>query len=320
MNSDGRNAPSPMTPAAADLQDFAFMPLHVARLRDSDLAGEGDPAGCWYAVLLWCAAWHQLPAGSLPDNDAVLARLCGLGRDLRSFRKHRSDALRGFVRCSDGRLYHPVVAEQVIAAWQKKLEQRWRSECARIKKANQRHDTDHPLPSFDAWLAGGTGNAPAASVPGDMTNPVPGDTSGTAQNVPGENHSKRQGEGEGQGDYISEAEASGGAAPPDADLIDPEKLVFDQGIRLLAAAGIDEAKARRVLGKWKRDHGPPAVIAALGSAQRAGAIDPVSFIEGIFNHGNRLGRHHDRPSGAIESRRRFREQHDVEDRPSDAVG
>lgn len=119
---------------------------------------------------------------------------------------------------------------------------------------------------------------------------------------------------------VSEANASGGAAPPDADPIDPEKLVFDQGIRLLAAAGVHEAKARRLLGKWKRDHGPPAVIAALGSAQRAGAIDPVSFIEGIFNHGNRPGRHHDRPSGAIESRRRFREQHDVEDRPSDAAG
>lgn len=119
---------------------------------------------------------------------------------------------------------------------------------------------------------------------------------------------------------VSEANASGGAAPPDADPIDPEKLVFDQGIRLLAAAGVDEAKARRLLGKWKRDHGPPAVIAALGSAQRAGAIDPVSFIEGIFNHGNRPGRHHDRPSGAIESRRRFREQHDVEDRPSDTAG
>lgn len=309
-----------MTPAAADLQDFAFMPLHVARLRDSDLAGEGDPAGCWYAVLLWCAAWHQLPAGSLPDNDAVLARLCGLGRDLRSFRKHRGDALRGFVRCSDGRLYHPVVAEQVIASWQKKLEQRWRSECARIKKANQRHSTDHPLPSFDAWLAAVTGNAPAASVPGDGDESVPGDRTGTAKNVPGENPSKRQGEGQGEGDYISEAEASGGAAPPVAALVDPEKLMFDQGIRLLAAGGVGEPKARTLLGKWKRDHGPPAVIAALGAAQREGAIDPVSFIEGVFNHGKRSGRHHDRPSGAIESRRLFREQHVVDDRPGDALG
>ena len=106
----------PLTSPDADLQDFPFMPLHVARLRDSDLAAEGDPEGCWYAVLLWAAAWHQLPAGSLPDNDAVLTKLCGLGRDLRTFRKHRPDALRGFVACDDGRLYHPVIAEQVAAA------------------------------------------------------------------------------------------------------------------------------------------------------------------------------------------------------------
>ncbi|MFV3464692.1 DUF1376 domain-containing protein, partial [Mycobacterium tuberculosis] len=108
---------APLTPADADLQDFPFMPLHVARLRDSDLAAESHPEACWYAVLLWSAAWHQLPAGSLPAADAVLARLCGLGRDLKTFRKHRADALRGWVEAADGRLYHPVVAEQVLAAW-----------------------------------------------------------------------------------------------------------------------------------------------------------------------------------------------------------
>ena len=47
----------PLTSPDADLQDFPFMPLHVARLRDSDLAAEGDPEGCWYAVLLWAAGW-----------------------------------------------------------------------------------------------------------------------------------------------------------------------------------------------------------------------------------------------------------------------
>jgi hypothetical protein len=64
--------PAPLTPPDCDLQDFPFMPLHVARLRDSDLASEEEPEACWYAVLLWAASWHQIPAASLPDNDAVL--------------------------------------------------------------------------------------------------------------------------------------------------------------------------------------------------------------------------------------------------------
>lgn len=144
------------------------MPLQVARLRDSDLAAEAHPEACWYAVLLWAASWHQLPAGSLPDNETVLARLCGLGRDLKTFRKHRRDALRGFVLCSDGRLYHPVVAEQVREAWESKRQQRWRTECARIKKQNQRNGTELPVPTFEEFVSG----------------VVPALSSGTTGNVP----------------------------------------------------------------------------------------------------------------------------------------
>jgi len=161
---------APLTPPDADLQDFPFMLLHVARLRDSDLAAEAHPEACWYAVMLWAASWHQLPAGSLPNNDTVLARLCGLGRDLRTFKRHRADALRGFVVCDDGRLYHPVVAEQVVAAWESKRQQRWRSECARIKKANQRNGTDLPIPTYEEFIGA---HVPAVSL--GTTDPVPGD-------------------------------------------------------------------------------------------------------------------------------------------------
>lgn len=143
---------APLTPADCDLQDFPFMPLHVARLRDSDLAAEADPEACWYAVLLWAAAWHQIPAASLPDNDAILTKLIGLGRDVKTFRKHRAGAMRGFVACADGRLYHAVVAEQACAAWEGKLQQRWRTECARVKKANQRTGADAPLPTYEAFI------------------------------------------------------------------------------------------------------------------------------------------------------------------------
>ncbi len=163
--------PEPLTPAGCDLQDFPFMPLHVARLRDSDLANEESPEACWYALLLWAASWHQLPAGSLPDNEAVLTKLIGLGRDVRTFRKHRAAAMRGFVKCADGRLYHPVVAEQVIEAWERKRQQRWRSECARIKKANQRNGTTLPSPTYEQFLQG------VSPVPDDPSpQSVPGDT------------------------------------------------------------------------------------------------------------------------------------------------
>lgn len=64
--------------------------------------------------------------------------------------------------------------------------------------------------------------------------------------------------------------------------IDPVKVMFDGGVSLLTSAGIPSAKARTLLGKWRKDHGAEAVIAAIGRAKREGAIDPVAFIEGCF--------------------------------------
>lgn len=71
---------------------------------------------------------------------------------------------------------------------------------------------------------------------------------------------------------------SEGASAP----VDPDKVMFDAGRRLLAASGKSAADAGRILGKWRRDHGTEAVISAIGRAQREGAIEPVSYIEGCL--------------------------------------
>jgi hypothetical protein len=108
----------PLTPSHGDLRHFPDMPLDVVRLRASEFAATGDPQSNFYALMLWAAAWHQVPAGSLPSDDAQLGYLAGLGRDKRSWRKVREGALRGWILCSDGRLYHPVIAEKVHIALQ----------------------------------------------------------------------------------------------------------------------------------------------------------------------------------------------------------
>lgn len=120
--------PAPPVAAECDLRDFPFLPLDVARLRDSGLAGVDDAEGFRAAVLLWCAAWHQLPGGSLPDADAELGRLAGYGRDTKMWRRAKAaGALRGWVQHADGRLYHQVVSEKAAEAWARKLKQRERS-------------------------------------------------------------------------------------------------------------------------------------------------------------------------------------------------
>lgn len=125
----------PLTPPDCDLRNFPFMSLDVVRLRDSDISilATGDEFRC--AVLLWCASWHQVPAASLPDNDVILSRLAGFGRVVDEWLKVKDGALRGWIKCADGRLYHPVVAEKANEAWESRLEYRQRKEVDRLRKA-----------------------------------------------------------------------------------------------------------------------------------------------------------------------------------------
>lgn len=110
----------PLVPPEIDLQSFDYMPLKVAQLRDSDFSGIANDAEFRAGVTLWCAAWHQLPASSLPDDERLLCKLAGFGRDLKAWGKVRDVALRGFVLCSDGRFYHPIIADLAIVAWRQK--------------------------------------------------------------------------------------------------------------------------------------------------------------------------------------------------------
>jgi len=187
------------------------MPLQVARFRDSDFAASVHPEAGWYGVLLWAASWHQIPAGSLPDNDTMLMRLVGLGRDARTWKKHRAEALYGFVLCSDGRLYHPTVAEQANKAWNEKVLQRHRTFCGAVRKHNERNPENKlQSPSFEEWDALGRP---------DRVTPVVTDLSRvTARKVARDIGSKRQGQGQGQGESIEELPNGSLSTAPADDL------------------------------------------------------------------------------------------------------
>lgn len=108
--------PAPLVPAEVDLRDFAFMPLEFRRLFGSETWILGAHEARCAAVCLWCESWHQAPAASLPDNEKILAHLSQAGSRWSKVREH---AMRGWVLCSDGRWYHPVVSEKALEAWAK---------------------------------------------------------------------------------------------------------------------------------------------------------------------------------------------------------
>lgn len=130
--------PDPLVPAEVNLQDFGFIPLHIKRLQQSKawLKCKRRPELAFYLMNLWMRAWHEHPAGSIEADDDVLAdaAMC----PPRLWPKLRDDLLRGWIECSDGRRYHPVVAELAMGAWAEKLAQRARTKAATdAKKAKK---------------------------------------------------------------------------------------------------------------------------------------------------------------------------------------
>ncbi len=170
------------------------MPLDVARLRQSELASDETPEACWAAVLLWCAAWHEIPAGSIPNNEQWQAKQAGYvarGKIDKAWDTVKEGALRGFVLCSDGRLYHEVVAEKARESWESKLRHAHGKMCERMRKVNKARaenslDAVH-VPTFDEWISAG------------KTDPVPPEGGFLSGGKPPEKPLKGEGKGEGEG-------------------------------------------------------------------------------------------------------------------------
>lgn len=109
----------PLVPPECDCTDLDGFMLNVERLMASELVALSNHTVVAAALFLWCRAWKQRPAASLPDDDRVIAAFAKLS--LAKFKPLKAEILRGFVKCSDGRLYHRVLAEEAVRAYEKKL-------------------------------------------------------------------------------------------------------------------------------------------------------------------------------------------------------
>jgi hypothetical protein len=149
---------APLTPPDCDLRAFRDVPFDIGRFRDSTLVSHEEPEAIVAAILLWGVAWHQVPAASLPDDDKLLARYAGYGRSVDKWLEVREGALRGFVLCSDGRLYHRVLAEKANNSWDQRLRYEHTKAADRHRKAmkNLPDDQQFEFPSFEDWKAGRT--------------------------------------------------------------------------------------------------------------------------------------------------------------------
>jgi hypothetical protein len=141
--------PAPLVSADVDLSDFPRMPFDVARLRRSKawLIAKKNPELGFYMLNLWMAAWHESPPGSLDDDDEMLAEqaMCKESR----WGHVREQVLRNWVKCTDGRLYHPTVVEMVEFAWKAKVAQRERTRAATEAREAKRRGREAQRASAD---------------------------------------------------------------------------------------------------------------------------------------------------------------------------
>lgn len=125
------NCPQPLTPPDCDLRGFDWMPLYGGSFFSSSTysaAALRNPRAGLAAVKLWWVSWHQVPAASLPNDDAELAFKADFGLDVAAWLECKDIALRGFVLCSDGRLYHTTLSKIACDKWQRRQRKSERSE------------------------------------------------------------------------------------------------------------------------------------------------------------------------------------------------
>ena len=119
-----RALPPPLiSDPSLDLRKYDWFPLYGDRLLPSDFVLQVSDEVLGVSVKLWCHAWKQVPAASLPNNDRVIASM--LGRDLDSWRKLKRTAMAAWVLCTDDRWYHPTMVK--VALERAHLRERWRN-------------------------------------------------------------------------------------------------------------------------------------------------------------------------------------------------
>lgn len=119
-----------MTFEPIDVRCLPYMPLEIERLRKSKawLRCKRRPELAFYLVNLWMRAWHEVPAGSIEDDDDVLADAAMCSPE--QWEQVKGDVLAGW-KCNGGRLFHSTVTDIATVASSKLRKNKNRTEAAR---------------------------------------------------------------------------------------------------------------------------------------------------------------------------------------------
>lgn len=271
-----KDRPAPLTLPECDLRGMPYMALDVIRLFDSDFyalsTGDEFKAG----MTLFGRAFLQVPAGSLPDDDRILAHLSCAGANWCNV---KDMALRGWIKCSDGRLYHPTLAEKVADAWQARIDRRARTEAARKAKLAAKHASNgsQPPPSVTVSVTEPVTRSVTDNVTRIVADSV---TTPVTQSVTGSKGTEGNGREE-ERKKGSEADASGTAGAAPGVATSPRDQIWTEGVTILRRlTGQADRPARAALGRLLRTSGDDCakVFNVLWDATDARPVDPMAWL------------------------------------------
>lgn len=253
----------PLVPADVDLKGFPGFMLDAEALLASELVALATPEEIAAALMLWCRAWQQVPHGSLPNDERVLAAFS----KAKNWKKVRDMALRGFVLCSDGRLYHKTLCIKVMDAWGQRLayQSKRKKDADRLAEWRDKKRTKNE-----------TGNAPGNDDGNDSGNA--GETRFETQLKPLRSEVKGS---EAKGSEVtpnSVPNGTGAAAPKTPDEMTKTEL-WAAGKSLLLVAGMPEAQCGSFVGKLVKDYTSDLVVQAVRIAVVEQPADPASFLK-----------------------------------------
>lgn len=248
---------APLIPDGVDLKGFPGFVLDVEALLASELVALATPEEVAAALMLWCRAWQQTPHGSLPNDERVLA---AFSRS-KSWKKVRDMALRGFVLCSDGRLYHKTLCEKVMEAWGQRL----------AYKEKREKDAQRLAEWRDKKRAkNGDGN-----------------DDGNAQGNEGETRFNARTKHLRSEVKCSEVKASsvtdvtGAAAPLDG--ISPADALFQIAVPWLVERGMVDKAARSLLGGARKHLGDDGAWTLAAECMDAKPMEPAGWLAASLN-------------------------------------
>ena len=204
------------------------------------------------AYLLIIIATWRNNGTALPDSDLRMARICRV--PVRRWRERIRPALLSFFTFEDG-LWH-----------QKRLENEWAKCAERIKHSR---------------FNGARGGRPKSLKTHNTENPtgLVEETQKKAIHI--HNHIEEDSEA------IASAESASADSPPD-----PIKVLWDRARNSLTAAGVPKARIGPLVGRWRKDYGDSAVMAAFDRAERELPADLVPFLIGCMNYARINGNGH----------------------------